>query len=110
MENKETKKERMELIRILTGLLSVLRAAIGISQGELAECIGISRQTYCSLEQGKRDMSWSTFLSLFLFFISNEETYSLLKVNKGFIARVYKTLQFRPDETVQYPQGIENKM
>lgn len=45
-------------------------------------------------------MSWSTFLSLFLFFISNEETYSLLKVNKGFIARVYKTLQFSVNITM----------
>jgi DNA-binding XRE family transcriptional regulator len=107
MENQETRKERMELIRTLTGLLSVLRAAVGISQGELAECIGISRQTYCALEQGKRDMSWGTFLSLFLFFISNEETYGLLKVNKGFIAKVYKALQFRPDETVQCPLGID---
>lgn len=107
MKSNEKAQERIELIRMLTGMLLILRAAIGISQGELADCIGISRQTYCALEQGKRQMSWGTFLSLFLFFISNEDTYGLLKVNKGFIARVYKMLQFKPDEIVQYPQGFE---
>lgn len=93
-------QERTELIQTLTELLSILRASIGISQGELAEYIGVSRQTYCSLEKNKRQMSWGTFLSLFLFFISNEETYNLLKVSKGFIARVYKVLQYTPDEKV----------
>lgn len=108
MENNERNQERAELIQMLTGRLSIFRAAIGISQGELAECIGVSRQTYCSLEQCKRQMSWGTFLSLFLFFISNEETYNLLKMSKGFIARVYKVLQYKPDEKIaQYPQGIE---
>ena len=108
MDVNEKNQERQELTRAMTGSLSVLRAAIGISQGELADYIGVSRQTYCALEQGKRVMSWGTFLSLFLFFISNEDTYNLLKVKKGFIARVYKNMQFKPDKKmVQYPQGIE---
>lgn len=93
--NKQTQKE--ELIRILTGMLSIFRAAVGISQGELSEYIGISRQTYCALEIGKRQMSWNTFLSLFLFFISNTETNELLKTKKGFIASVYQMLQYNPD-------------
>lgn len=93
--NKQTQKE--ELIRILTGMLSILRASVGISQGELSEYIGISRQTYCALEIGKRQMSWNTFLSLFLFYISNTETNELLKTKKGFIASVYQMLQYYPD-------------
>lgn len=94
----------------MTGSLSILRAAIGISQGELADYIGVSRQTYCALEQGKRTMSWGTFLSLFLFFISNEDTYNLLKVKKGFIAKVYKNMQFKPDEKwFNTRKGLKNK-
>lgn len=97
MANIVNKKEKEELIQTLTETLPVLRAAIGISQGEIAEYIGISRQTYCALENGKRRMSWSTFLSLFLFFISNTETNNLLKTKKGFIAKVYQDLQYKSE-------------
>jgi len=104
MENTANKKEREELIQTLTGTLPILRAAIGISQGEIAEFIGVSRQTYCALESGKRQMSWDTFLCLFLFFISNSETNNLLKTKKGFIAQVYKVLQYKSEtNSVQYP-------
>ena len=61
MECNNIKQKREDLIDSLTKFLSILRAAIGISQGELAEYVGISRQTYCAIEQGKRQMSWSTF-------------------------------------------------
>lgn len=104
MENIVNEKEKEELILTLTGTLPILRAAIGISQGELAEYIGVSRQTYCALEIGKRQMSWNTFLSFFLFFISNTETNNLLKTKKGFIAQVYKTLKYKAEtNSVQYP-------
>ena len=78
-------------------MLPILRAAISISQGELAEYIGVSRQTYCALEQGKRDISWNTFLSLFLFFTTNEQTKSLLDTRKRFIERVYSVLRYEND-------------
>ena len=107
MENIVNKNEKEELIQTLTGALPVLRAAIGISQGEIAEYIGVSRQTYCAFEIGKRQMSWNTFLSLFLF-ISNAETNNLLKTKKGFITQVYKVLQYKSEQkseqnSVQYP-------
>lgn len=96
--------EKKELIQNLTEILPVLRAAISISQKEIAEYIGISRQTYCALENGKRQMNWNTFLFLFLFFISNSETNNLLKTKKGFISQVYKMLQYKPEaNSVQYP-------
>lgn len=104
MENIVNKSEKEELIQTLTGALPVLRAAIGISQGEIAEYIGVSRQTYCAFEIGKRQMSWNTFPSLFLFFISNAETNNLLKTKKGFITQVYKVLQYKSEQnSVQYP-------
>ena len=104
MENIVNKSEKEELIQTLTGALPVLRAAIGISQGEIAEYIGVSRQTYCAFEIGKRQMSWNTFLSLVLFFISNAETNNLLKTKKGFITQVYKVLQYKSEQnSVQYP-------
>ncbi len=96
MTSEEKRAEKSEMIKALTNSLPILRAVIGISQGELADYIGISRQTYCALEQGKRMMSWPVFLSLFLFFISNEETNNMMKNKKGFITKVYQFLQYRP--------------
>lgn len=52
----------------------MLRAKARVSQEEIAEKIGISRQTYSSIETGKRDMSWTTFLALMAFFQNNDST------------------------------------
>lgn len=97
MNDKELSCKKSELIEELKSMLPILRAAISISQGELAEYIGVSRQTYCALEQGKRDISWNTFLSLFLFFTTNEQTKSLLDTRKRFIERVYSVLRYEND-------------
>ena len=80
------KSEKEELILALTEILPILRAAIGISQGELADYIGVSRQTYSALEIGKRQMSWNTFLSLFLLslihILTDRNEYEILAVFK----------------------------
>lgn len=96
MDNIVSKTEKEELIQTLTGTLPILRAAIGISQGEIAEYIGVSRQTYCALEVGKRQMSWNTFLSLFLFFISNSETNNLLKTKKDLLLKYIRLCNINP--------------
>lgn len=75
---REIDKER--LIDILTEELPVLRAKIGLSQEDLSGIIGISRQTYSSIETKKRRMSWNTYLSIILFFENNERTKDLLEV------------------------------
>ena len=71
-------KYREELIKILTEELPVLRAKIGISQNELSNIIGVSRQTYSAIETKRRDMSWNVFLSLIFFFDHNEKTREML--------------------------------
>lgn len=44
-----------KLIKVLTEELPVLRAKIGISQGELSNIIGVSRQTYSAIETKKQN-------------------------------------------------------
>lgn len=66
--------DKDKLIEILTDELPVLRAKIGISQGDISNIIGISRQTYNAIETKKRKKSWNTFLSLILFYGYNEKT------------------------------------
>ena len=73
------KERRQEIIKKLTYELPVLRARIGASQAEIADRLGISRQTYCSIETGKKDMNWTTCVALFAVFHSNAETREMLK-------------------------------
>lgn len=70
--------DREKLMQVLTEELPVLRAKIGISQGDISNIIGVSRQTYSAIETKKRKMSWNTFLSLVLFFEHNEKTKDML--------------------------------
>lgn len=53
-------------IEMMTENLASLRAKADITQGEISNLIGISRQTYYAIETGQRTMSWNTYLSLLL--------------------------------------------
>lgn len=77
--------DKANLVKILTNNLPVLRAKLQISQAELSNIIGISRQTYSSIETLKKKMSWSTFLTLVLFFGCNEGTAMMLD-NMGILS------------------------
>ena len=58
--------------------LPMLRAKLGLSQTELAEIIGVTRQTISAAENKARPLSWSGFLSLLFLFMQNGETKPLL--------------------------------
>ena len=74
---------RSRLMELLKNEMPVLRAKARVSQEELAEKIGISRQTYSSIETGRRKMSWTTFLALFAYFQNNESTKAMLDAIDG---------------------------
>ena len=74
-----TENAREILIKKLTDELVVLRTKLGLSQDELSNLIGISRQTYSMLETGKRKMSWGTYLSLILIFDNKEQTHRVIR-------------------------------
>ena len=69
---------------LLRNELPVLRAKARISQEELATKIGISRQTYSSIETGKRDISWTVLLALVAYFQNNNNTKQMLNNIEGF--------------------------
>ena len=64
----DTKKE---CITALVSELKVLRAKANISQDDLAKILSISRQTYCQIENGNKDI---------FFFESLEETSKLISL------------------------------
>lgn len=59
--------DKEQLISILTEELPVLRTKVGLSQDELSNIIGISRQTYSSIETNKKCLGmFFTLYSCFL--------------------------------------------
>lgn len=83
MKNKDkwilTSNEKEKYISALTPELVVLRTKAEISQDELAELIGTSRQTYGAIERKVRRMSWSTYLALILFYDYNLKTHRMIR-------------------------------
>lgn len=64
----------------LTDNLKILRAKGNFTQENIANAIGISRQTYNAIECKKTEMTWSVYLSLIFLFSSLKETNQLLKI------------------------------
>jgi len=75
-----TEADKEKYINKLTKELPALRARAGISQGELAYLIGVTRQTFSAIENGKREMSWQAYLSLIFFFDNLADTRESLRV------------------------------
>lgn len=71
--------EKDKFIAALTPHLPALRTQAEISQEELANMLGISRQTYSAIERKIRQMSWNTYLALILFFDHNQKTHRMLR-------------------------------
>jgi len=73
-------KRKQELCELLAENLPTLRTKMGISQNELADRVGFSRQTISSIETMKHEMKWSTFSALVPFFATDQEIYRLMLV------------------------------
>ena len=72
--------ERQKSIEKLVKNLPSLRAVAGLSQKDLAEMIGVSRQTIVYIENGKRKMSWTLFLALMFIFTRRRDTKQLIEI------------------------------
>jgi len=58
--------------------MPVLRAATNMTQVQLAEKVGVSRQTIVAIETRKRPMSWSLYLAAVFVFEQYEESNNLI--------------------------------
>ena len=100
MKNRDQNGIKNQLIATLKNDLPVLRARMGLSQDAIADKIGISRQTYSSIETGKREMTWTTFLALVAFFQNNEQTLQMLKQIEGLIEGIERILHNQKEEVL----------
>lgn len=90
-EDKE--KIKNELIMTLTTELPVLRARLGVSQEVIASDIGVSRQTYSSIETKTKKMSWTIFMALIAVFDLNEATSVMLDQIPDFIQTIRELMK-----------------
>jgi len=67
MEKKHS-EEREQYIEKMVKHLPVLRATLRLKQWELAEKVGVTRQTIVDIENHKRVLPWSLYLAFVLVF------------------------------------------
>lgn len=81
-EFEDSRKE--ELIDRLSEELQILRIKAAMSQEEIANALGISRQTYSAIEAGKKRMTWRTYLALIVVFDYDPKTHEMMRQLKIF--------------------------
>lgn len=80
MSNDEKEIFKNNCILNLTDNLPMLRAKAGVTQEDVADRIGIARQTYSAIECKRKSMSWSNFMSLIFFFKENTQTAEIVRL------------------------------
>ena len=71
---------KQELCDILAANLPTLRTKANMSQRELSNRLGFSRQTISAIEGKKRDMQWSTFSAIVLLLSKDSEVALMMAV------------------------------
>lgn len=89
-----TDEQKRILQKKLVSELKLLRAKANITQDDIAGVIGISRQSYCQIENGNKEMPWNIYLSLIFFFSVIKDTSKLLH-----------TLGVYPDDFIKQVNG-----
>lgn len=73
-------EQKEVMIKKLVVELPILRAKVGVSQEDIANTIGVSRQTYGAYEKGDRSIPWSVYLALLFYFDYIPSTHRLIRV------------------------------
>ncbi len=97
--------EKYALIEKLTPELPVLRTKAEISQEEIANIIGTSRQTYGAIERKARKMSWNTYLSIVWFYDYNRKTHKMIREMQAFPHELIKKFN-DGDEPKDFELGL----
>ena len=101
-----SKKQQEKFIDMLTPEIATLRAKAKISQGDLANIIGVSRQTYSAIECGNKRMSWSIYLSLILFYDYNNQTHEMLRNVGAFSDELFVVFNNGEENSINKSKGI----
>lgn len=78
MYSMQNNLDRDKYTALMSQNLQILRVKVNLSQENLANLLGVTRQTVSAIETGQRTMSWTVFLALFLLFLNNKESKQLM--------------------------------
>ena len=92
LEKTDQTKAQEAYIEKMVKNLPVLRAAIRITQKELAKKIGITRQSMMAIETGRRPLQWSNYLALVLVFYHYEDSKILMESLSLFDAEIIQNI------------------
>lgn len=95
METGNDDSFRVDIMRKFRAELPVFRAKAKVSQKQLADMIGVSRQTYSGIETGKRNMTWTIFLALWTVFQNNKATKNMLDLLYDFDSNVSMAINLK---------------
>lgn len=94
MEISFNKDERQEMLETLVNNIPVLRSKMGITQQELADRIGITRNTLNAIENKKTPLTWVNFIAITLLFYVNDDTKPLLDALNGYSKKLDDFIKF----------------
>ena len=80
MYKKLSEESKSNSIKNMSDNLVALRTMLHLTQAQLAEIMGVTRQTLVLYETGKRVMTWNTFLSWIFISTQKRETRELLNI------------------------------
>ncbi len=75
--------ERNELLEEFVCALPKMRKYIGISQTELGEKVGLSRQTISLIERKSMPITWNNYLAIMMFFVMNSDDFYYFPRKRG---------------------------
>ena len=75
-----SEKRKSELISTLVENLPVFRAKLGATQDTFAQRVGLKKTTLNHIENYKKELTWSNFITIILLLMQNEDTKPLVEV------------------------------
>lgn len=85
--------EKQMILKEVVAKLPKIRQVIKISQTELGNKVGLSRQSISAIERGCVPMSWSVFLAIMLVVLTNEPDAFDILDNQEIIHKVVENLK-----------------
>jgi putative transcriptional regulator len=89
-------KDKQMILDEIAEKLPEIRRIIGISQTELGNKVGLSRQSISAIERGCVPLSWSVFLAIMLVVVTNEPDAFNILDNQEIIQKVIESLKSNP--------------
>lgn len=92
-----SEEEKQEYCTMLGSHLKRLRAIAGLTQDNLEDLCGISKERISRIENGAYPMKWSQFVNFIMIFTMNANTKEYLIASKILTPRLLQALQMKDD-------------